>query len=393
MTWQAVLHPALDRQDVDDSSLVMVLGPDSDQVTAEARRLGLRTGAPDLAAFAVPLVVGWDLGTPELGPPALVTSDAWLQAVRRLLLAVVGKHRVLALPGPVWNLMYLRRVFPDATYVLAERPGADPEWDARLPELRQPGDVGAGTAPPVPAGRASKPTSPGGKGDGLLILLGSGRSGTTWLHALLCASPAVSGTALGETGLFQMLHPIWLAHRRDSAVTDALRAFVQEVLVEPLTGPATALVCEKTPAHLWVIPFLRDLLPRAAFVHLVRDGRDVAISLHAVDGAYDDLRSAGEAWKRAVTTIERDLAGARRQQLVRYEDLLADPAGQVGQLWEWLQVPAGEQELAQRVGKQVSPLPSRRTPGSGRWGDLSPADLDEVVQGCGSALARWGYQA
>jgi hypothetical protein len=393
VTWSPVLSPVADPEP--HRPLVVVLGPESDALDVAAEHFG----APRcdwLRDSITALVVGWDLGTPELGPPSLVPGHRWMAAVRRLLLTSLGDRAAVALPGPVWLVMYVRRVFPDATLVHVHAPGEDAEWDDRLNDLCQEPDLVIDPSspdwvsglPPRPAAAVPLAAGPGTRGDRLLFVLGCARSGTTWLHRLLCASPEVSGPPLGETSVFRMLEPLWKESRgTDPRVTTGLRAFVQEVLLEPF--PAVRVVCEKTPAHIWVIPMLRDLLPDAAFVHIVRDGRDVGLSLLAVDGA-TDLRAAGEAWARGIERIGQDLEGAPRQHLVRYEDLLQDADAVLLRLWAGLGVPPGD--LRERVGQQVTPLPSHRPPGSHRWGELPPADLAALTDGCGPALRDWGYR-
>jgi hypothetical protein len=392
VTLPIATQPALALDQVTPVRLVFVLGPDPARVLAAAARLQEPAAVP-LAEPIGSLLVGWDLGTPELGPPALVTADAWLLAVRRLTLGLLetdGQQRVVAaVPGRWWSLMYLRRLFPDAVFVLAVDPADDPEWAGQLPLLRIADDLADDASMEAEVDRRCSRSA----GREVLVLLGSGRSGTTWLHSMLCASPHVTGTALGETSVFQLVEPTFRLlgnDGQDGRVVALLQDFVREVLPH---GPDT-IVCEKTPAHVHVIPVIRRLLPGASYVHLVRDGRDVAMSLYALDGAYPDLPAAARAWVQAVTAVDRDLTGAKRQRLVRYEDLLSDAPHLVEQLWSWLGLSVDDttrRTLRDRVGTQITPLPSKHAPGSGRWATLAPGPLAELTRACAPALSRWGY--
>ena len=85
---------------------------------------------------------------------------------------------------------------------------------------------------------------------------------------------------------------------------------------------------DKTPQNVLAIPLLIGLFPTAQFVHVVRDGRDAALSL------------AGKGWgqRSAYTAAGRLLAplrragrrdgrplGAARYHELQYEDMLAEP--------------------------------------------------------------------
>ena len=398
--WPLVTEPSLQTGEVAAARVVLVLGPDAEQTQAVARTLGGPSAVTDLTHVIGPLLVAWDLGTPELGPPALVSSGRWLQAVRALALGLLGadgsRRVVVADSGPPWVLMYLRRLLPDALVVLV--PGDDEEWATRLPELERPGDLRVSADLPTqvdalcPAGRRrrhrrARTRRPDRR---LVVILGSGRSGTTWLHAMLCASPDVLGTALGETWVFRALQRLWRTHPE---AVPLMRAFVQDVLLDALDPSGRCLVCEKTPAHAHSVPLIRALFPAAAFVHLVRDGRDVAMSLHAIADAFPDLTAAATAWSDSVVAVERDLAGVTRQRTVRYEDLLVRAEEEVTGLWEWLGAAPDREQLAARVNQQVTPLPSAHRPGSGRWLALPPDELAALEEACGPSLRRWSYLA
>lgn len=412
MTWTPVHLPKLDLEQVGRRDarrpLVVVVGPDAAGVERVGRSLAAATThivPGEVTAGLCTLVVGWDLGTPELGPPALSSAESWLTCVRLLLLRLLPPGQgttVLACPGPVWQLMYLRRLLPDASFVLDWSQGDDEEWDDRLPELRHEDDtlategctVTPPRSPPV-AVSTGRPTT----GERSVVLVGSGRSGTTWLHNLVCASEHVAGTSLGETSVFGLLDRLWAALGAGSssqAALRALRCFVREALVDALDPTGTRLVCEKTPQHSWHIPLIRHLLPEARFVHVIRDGRDVAMSLHALDAGYDGLAGAGRFWARLVHTVAAELDGDERAAVLTYERLLADPVTEVVALWSAWGLTASSADLAQlegRIAVQVTPLPSRRAPGSERWRELPPTELAALDAAIGRALRRCGYLA
>jgi hypothetical protein len=83
---------------------------------------------------------------------------------------------------------------------------------------------------------------------------------------------------------------------------------------------------DKTPDHVHIIPQLGTLYPGAKFIHMIRDGRDVAISFIEVGwGSYCDRRDF--EWTRAVHRRREYRASPFAGQIleVSYERLVLDP--------------------------------------------------------------------
>ncbi len=85
---------------------------------------------------------------------------------------------------------------------------------------------------------------------------------------------------------------------------------------------------DKNPCFVHRIPALVAMYPRARFVHIIRDGRDVAASWLKVHFGPADVTTAARTWRAAVAA---GLQAARRfpsqVYTIRYEDLLRDPVG------------------------------------------------------------------
>lgn len=125
---------------------------------------------------------------------------------------------------------------------------------------------------------------------------------------------------------------------RRAAGRGSYRAFVAALYAEFAAARGKAHAGDKTPDYVRHLPLLHDLFPAARFVHLVRDGRDVALSVREWAtaskgpgrlGLWDTEPVATCAlwWQRFVREGRRDgrcLPGDRYLE-VRYEDLVTGP--------------------------------------------------------------------
>jgi hypothetical protein len=87
---------------------------------------------------------------------------------------------------------------------------------------------------------------------------------------------------------------------------------------------------DKTPYYVLHIDLVKRVFPEARIVHLVRDGRDVALSLLRVPFGPANVWAAAHQWRDAVDA--GDAAAERYGEdvlTVRYEDLVSDPAATV----------------------------------------------------------------
>ena len=87
---------------------------------------------------------------------------------------------------------------------------------------------------------------------------------------------------------------------------------------------------DKTPRYIEHIPFLADLFPAARFIHLVRDGRSVALSYAGVPYGPKTAARAANLWAKRVRRglAAREILSPDRYLQLRYEDLVAGAEGQ-----------------------------------------------------------------
>ncbi|MGI9118545.1 MAG: sulfotransferase family protein [Acidimicrobiales bacterium] len=101
---------------------------------------------------------------------------------------------------------------------------------------------------------------------------------------------------------------------------------------------------DKMPGYVLRLPLLARLFPEARFVHVIRDGRDVCLSLTELWFKDRGLGEAALFWKRRVVVGRRAgrRLGPHRYREVRYEDLVDDPVGTVKSLCHFLDLEPDE---------------------------------------------------
>jgi Sulfotransferase family len=136
---------------------------------------------------------------------------------------------------------------------------------------------------------------------------------------------------------------------------------------------------DKTPHYVHHVDHLLRLWPQARFVVLVRDGRDVALSLRRMPFGPNNAWAAAQWWARGIR------AGARAQRehpdavlTVRYEDLAERPAGEMRRVCGFLGLSYSDDMLALELVD-----PARIVPDQAAW---FPTLFDGINT---SAVARW----
>jgi hypothetical protein len=164
---------------------------------------------------------------------------------------------------------------------------------------------------------------------------------------------------------------------------------------------------DKTPEYVCSMRTISGLLPEARFVHLIRDGRDVARSLCAAAGfGLPDLASALLFWERRVITGRKqgERLGSSRYREVRYEDLTSDPEGVLRDVCAFVELDYQPEMLGyyNRVDEILVGVPGhqhhrrlRQAPVTGLrdWRrDLSASDIGFADALVGPVLGSLGYE-
>jgi len=81
---------------------------------------------------------------------------------------------------------------------------------------------------------------------------------------------------------------------------------------------------DKTPHYVRQMMLIQELLPEAYFIHIIRDGRDVALSTKDLWFGPDSVEGAARRWRRGIEIAWRQSRKLTHYLEIRYEDLVSD---------------------------------------------------------------------
>jgi protein-tyrosine sulfotransferase len=195
-----------------------------------------------------------------------------------------------------------------------------------------------------------------------VFIISSGRSGTTLMRSMLVAGGKIAIPA--ETQIIHMLpvkyhttrglgwedqvrliiasfeshrnFPLWQvnlaeAYQRVLALPENERSLARIINEVYFTYAAQAFPeahvwGDQSPIHTFYLPYIKKVFPKARFMHLLRDGRDVVSSMVTRHGD-DYLFEAVLRWKTSLRRISHFQTGLAAEQYieVRYENLVREP--------------------------------------------------------------------
>lgn len=95
---------------------------------------------------------------------------------------------------------------------------------------------------------------------------------------------------------------------------------------------------DKTPSFFRMVPDLKVLFPRAKFIHIVRDGRDVHLSLRGREKGRKNIAVSAYEWSYKIQKVRdefRSLPDDRHFE-VRYESMVSDPESSAREICKFL---------------------------------------------------------
>ena len=283
------------------------------------------------------------------------------------------------------------------------------------------------------------------------FVVGVNRSGTTLLRMMLDAHPGL--TIPPETHFIPEVirranhentrrrlirsitkHPRWGDFGLDEA---DLRARAKQV--RPLTA-AGAIRCfyelyaaqqgksrwgDKTPRYMRAMPRIARALPEVRFVHLIRDGRDVALSQRerVIGGETVTMAAMADRWQRRIIAAREGAAEIKDDVYleIRYEDLVSDTEATLRRICEFIELdfdPAmldyhrnASARLAEmnrdldnadngiirtatnRLAAHALTTEPPTTDRSGRWrAEMTATERDDFERVAGALLSELGYE-
>ena len=265
-----------------------------------------------------------------------------------------------------------------------------------------------------------------------LFIVGSPRSGTTLLQRLLDCHPQLAITPEGRVSkkLLRKLaaNPrfaelgvkVKKKHFRDDK--EGGRAwyagFVSTLFDLYGKKQGKPLVGDKTPGYAREIVTLHALWPAAKFVHLIRDGRDVALSIlnwerarnwKPGEGAArfhtwaEDSLSTAALWWEWHVRLAREAAdplGPALYHEVRYEALVDRPADECRAICDFLGVPPDdalvpkyEEQARSNCGRPDKHPWMLITRGLRDWqSQMAPAEVERFEAAAGRLIEQLGYR-
>jgi hypothetical protein len=253
--------------------------------------------------------------------------------------------------------------------------------------------------------------------DCVIIVGGTGGSGTRLIREILQAFGIPAGTRTNESGdaidfiaFYEGFISPTLRHTKTlnyslrdlpnsivapslSALGDALSLFRQDL---PEQCDLSAI---KNPRSMYALPYFQAIVPQFYFLHVVRDGRDIALSSNQnqVLKYYEDMFgeplppdlpvSSARLWARANADAADwcEVHLRDRYKVIRYEDVCRNPHLSMTELADWLGLSPPGKDLPD------STLAIRSRLEIGRWRALPEERVTLISAACSSALKRFHY--
>jgi hypothetical protein len=194
------------------------------------------------------------------------------------------------------------------------------------------------------------------------FIVGAPRSGTTLLRLMLDANPILAIPP--ETGFFVAAIPeirspgdflgllmgaeTWpdfaiepgvllknLCELSTFSISDGYRIFYATYAArfdKPRYG-------DKTPIHIFHMQRIELTLPEAHFIHIIRDGRDAALSLREQwFSPGKNMATLAKFWMDHVNAGRAAALQVRKYLEVRFEDLILDPAAVLARICDFIEI-------------------------------------------------------
>jgi len=201
-----------------------------------------------------------------------------------------------------------------------------------------------------------------------IFIIGSPKSGSTWLQNMISAHPLVSTTV--ELTLFnRYIHPLveswnfeqnniekglWYQGLPFILSEDEFYDFLKELLIKAykkvyLKNPKATHIVDKHPGYSFHTDIINMLLPGARFIHIIRDGRDVISSMIAayknIGYGTSNIEYSTKAWKEHYSSARKAKKLKNRYIEIKYEDLQKDSFKTLLRVFEFCKLKTNNKQL------------------------------------------------
>jgi hypothetical protein len=258
--------------------------------------------------------------------------------------------------------------------------------------------------------------------ENVIWILGSGRTGSSWLAFMMGALPDTARWNEPLIGyLFAQTYYERGEHRTEDkfyVLADAYKETWLGSIRHLVLNGASARFPELTENSYLVLkephgakgaPFLMEALPESRMIFLIRDPRDVVVSTLkatwntrqgttrprpkrrelALERPNDFVRKRAETYLQDIQHVQQAYdAHEGRKVVIRYEDLRADALGTMRRICSELEIPASEEDLVRSVEEYAwESIPEeekgegkgRRKATPGGWKeDLTPEQIEII---------------
>jgi len=149
---------------------------------------------------------------------------------------------------------------------------------------------------------------------------------------------------------------------------------------------------DKTPEYTHHLATIGELFPDAQYIHMVRDGRDVALSVSNRYWGHKNVYCAAHEWKHEVSQVDAFTDTLRGDQVIEisYEGLLANPVDTFAKIVGFLEIDDSKGTLRHRIENE---LPGDLNRGNfdkwkTQWSQQQQLSFERIA--C-DVLARHGY--
>jgi hypothetical protein len=207
----------------------------------------------------------------------------------------------------------------------------------------------------------------------LVFIIGAPRSGTTWLHSILSSHPEIASchaeltvfsnyinhlvknyeieSLAKKNGKWEVgLPALWNREEFDNRI----HWLINEIYSSLNILPKHKFILDKRPEYSFHVELIHHYLPNAKYIHLIRDGREVAYSWNRTSRekgfGNPDFAGACSDWINYKKSARKAQAFPGKNYLeVHYEDLMQDMRNELIRILKFCIIDDSEHLLEQLI--------------------------------------------